>query len=174
MEKKKETKLIIILIIIIICLSVGGSFVLYKVLSSGKTTNIGETNNNNQQLDSNLNNPITHNYNTDQIKNVEVEVPVKNASDPEMKKVTITNKNEIADILSNVTNLELVGKMPAVGFLTNVTITVNYKGDPSAKIIILDNGNVAINFGVGAGESGYAEYKITNKNLSNELTNKYQ
>ena len=66
-----------------------------------------------------------------------------------------------------------IGKISAVGFSNNVSITVNYNGDPSAKLILLDNGNVAINYSVGAGETEYAEYSINNKKLAKELTDKY-
>lgn len=92
-----------------------------------------------------------------------------------MKSTIITNKEEIKNILLNVDNaIEFGENSIGIGFEQNITIKINYGSDPATKIIILDNGNVAINFAEGAGETGYAEYVIENKNLATELTNKYQ
>lgn len=173
-NKKSNNKLVIFLLIIIILLLVGGGFLFYQTLSDKPNSNLGGSENNNQHLSGEENNNKLNNYDLDNIKNVVVEVPILNSQDPEMKKVTITNKDEINNLLLNVDNATEVGKMPeGIGFINNVTISVNYNADPSAKIIILGNGNVAINYSLGAGETGYAEYSIENKKLASELTNKY-
>lgn len=123
-----------------------------------------------------VNNPIQlKNYDINNIKNIEVRVPIKNATDPEMKQITITDKEEIKSILLSVDDIKEVGKVPeGIGFMFNVTIKVNYNGDPSTNIVILDNGNIAINKAVGVGETGYGEYEISNKSLATQLTDKYQ
>ena len=92
-----------------------------------------------------------------------------------MDTITIDNKEEMKQILLSIDDYEEIGKIPeGIGFESNIAITINYEGDPSTSIIILDNGNLVINFAVGVGETGPAEYKIENKNLASELTNKYQ
>lgn len=169
----KNNKLVSLIVIIIICLILSGLFVLYKVLSDVPISNVGGTENNNQQLSGDNNNELK-NYSLTDIKNVVVMVPLKNTQDPEMKSVVLTNNVEIKKILLNVDAAVYVGKISQeIGFINNVTIEVNYNSDPSVKIIILNSGNLAINYGVGAGESGYAEYSITNKKLAAELTEKY-
>ena len=116
-----------------------------------------------------------NNYNIDLIKNIEINVPTKNSSDPEFKTVTLTDKEEIKHILLNVDAAKEIGKVAeGIGFGFSVNIKINYEGDPSTVIVFLSNGNLAINFAEGVGETGYAEYEINNKNFQTELINKYQ
>ena len=166
-------KNIVIIILLMLVLSMGGYLVYDKVFNKEENTEVKveEKEENNKEV-------VTKdlkNYNINDIKNIEVIVPVLGSSDPEMDSITIENKEEIKEILLNIDDYEEVGKVPeGIGFVSNVVININYEGDPSTNIIILDNGNIAINSAVGVGETGYAEYKIENKNLASELTNKYQ
>ena len=175
-------KNVIIIILSILVLGLGGYLVYDKVVDK-KIENPTIENNVQDNNDKNVvnngdvsNKPIQlKNYDVSIIKNIEVRVPVKNLTDPETRNVTITDKEQIKSILINVDDVKEVGKVPeGIGFMFNVEITINYYGDPSTNIIILDNGNVAINKAVGVGETSYAEYEISNKNLAVELTNKYQ
>lgn len=183
MEKKNILVIILVIIIAILCLIIGwllGS----KFADTEKDSKLNTEENN--KLDVNKNESSSYeetekdsielkNYNIDEIKNLEIRVPVKDASEPEMKKVTITDKEEITSILLNVDDTKEIGKVPeGIGFMFNVVITINYNGDPSTDIVLLDNGNIAINKAVGVGETGYTEHEIQNKTLASELINKYQ
>lgn len=177
-------KNVVIIILSMLVLGLGGYLVYDKVIDK-KIENPTIENNDNVQ-DNNDKNAVNNgevsnkpiqlkNYDVNIIKNIEVRVPVKNSTDPETRNVTITDKEQIKSILINVDDVKDVGKVPeGIDFMFNVEITVNYDGDPSTNIIILDNGNVAINKAVGVGETSYVEYEISNKNLAVELTNKYQ
>ena len=75
----------------------------------------------------------------------------------------------------NVDNAREVGKVPqGIGFEFSSSIKINYEGDPSTVIVLLSNGNLAINFAYGVGETGFGEYEINNKNFEVELIDKYQ
>ena len=172
-------KNIVIIIISILVLAMGSYLVYDKLIATKEKNEVKvEENNVEKEEEKNNNEVVTKelkNYDSNSIINIVVSVPILGSNDPEMNSVTIEDKEEIKEILLNVDDKEEVGKVPdEIGFISNVTITINYEGDPSTKIIILSNGNVAINSAVGAGETGYGEYKIENKNLASELTNKYQ
>ncbi len=180
MEEKEKNGLIIALIIFVVLLTALGGYLVYdKVINKKENTEEKAKKENAKKQKENKEKEETaklKNYDINSIKNIEVRVPELGVSDPEVTSVIIDNKEEIKEILLNVDKKEEVGKVPyGIGFTSNnVTITINHEGDPSTNIIILNNGNVAINPAVGAAESGYAEYKIENKNLATELTNKYQ
>lgn len=170
MKKNNNNKVVISLIIILVCLMLSGGFAIYSMLSDDPKTNLGENNFSENQLSGNK-----QYYDLNNIKNVVIEVPKAYADGPEMEEKTITNKDEIKSVLTNIDSAVLVKKIDdGVGFTGNTTITINYNGDPSTKIILLNNGNIAMNLAVGAGENGYAEYSINNKKLEEELINKYQ
>lgn len=179
MENKKNTLVIILVIVIaILCLVIGW------LLGSKFADKESEMLNNNIQQEEVKNENVTtdleennteiklNNYDVSKIQNIEVEIPVKVSTDPEMKKVIINNKEEIKQILLNVDEKKEIGKVPeGISFMFNVKITINYDSDPSVVIIILDNGNVAINQALGVGETSYVEYEIQNKSLATELIN---
>jgi len=180
----KKDILIIKLVVIVLGL---GSYLIFDRIMDKKIENETIENNNskeenkdgvNKEDNSNQSTNETkqlENYDINAIKNIQIAVPVKNAEDPEKKNVTLTDKEEIKSILLNVDNVKEIGALPSgIGFVSNVVITINYDEDPSTTIIILDNGNIAINKAVGVGETGYAEFEIQNKSLATELTNKYQ
>lgn len=185
MENKKNMLIVgLVVIIAILCCIIGWLLVSKNEENDSVNDSIIENNNNVVDKEDNSNNTDSgdvsnnsiqlKNYNIDEIKNIEVSVPVKNTTDPEMKKVIMSDKEEIKSILLNVDDIKEVGKVPeGIGFAFNVTIRINYDGDPSTAIIILDNGNIAINKAVGVGETGYVEYEINNKNLATQLTDKY-
>ena len=81
---------------------------------------------------------------------------------------------EISEILKILDKAEYVNTIPdEIGFIYPTTIEVNHKEDPSVKIIFMSNGNVAINYAVGAAETGYAEYNLNHKDFETEITSKY-
>lgn len=175
-EDKKNVGIIISLIIFIIISVALGLYLVYdKVIIGEENYQINVEEKNDEEDEKQEGTLDLINYDINSIKNVEVSVPVLGASDPEMRTTTIDNKEEIKEILLNVDKKEEINNFSnEIGFIDNVTITINYEGDPSTEIIILDNGNLAINSAVGVGETGYVEYKIENKDLALELTNKYQ
>lgn len=175
-EDKKNVGIIISLIIFIIISVALGLYLVYdKVIIGEENYQINVEEKNDEEDEKQEGTLDLINYDINSIKNVEVSVLVLGASDPEMRTTTIDNKEEIKEILLNVDKKEEINNFSnEIGFIDNVTITINYEGDPSTEIIILDNGNLAINSAVGVGETGYVEYKIENKDLALELTNKYQ
>ena len=171
-NKRNWLFIVFIVVIAILCLVIG--WLLGSKFSTVENEGLGDSNNNIEENNS-IENIQLKNYDVNIIKNIEVRVPVKDSTDPEMRNVTITSKEQIKSILTNVDDAKEVGKVPeGIGFMFNVVITINYDGDPSTNIIILDNGNIAINKAVGVGETSYAEYEISNKNLAVEITDKYQ
>lgn len=168
----KSNKVIISLVIIIICLILSGGFVIYSILDDTPKENLGGANISDDQMSGTGQEKY---YNLNNINNIIVEVPKVNSDGPEMENKTITNKDEIKSILANIDGAVFVKKIAdGVGFTGNTSITINYNGDPSTKIILLNSGNMAMNLAIGAGESGYAEYSINNKKFEEELINKYQ
>lgn len=170
MKKNSSNKVSILLTIVIVCLILGGCFVVYSLLKD----NLNKNNISDNQM-SGVKQDVYYDLNN--INNVKVWVPKANADGPDMEIKEITNKEEIKSILINIDSAVFVKKIKlsdGVGNVDDTAITINYNDDPSTEIIILDNGNIAMNLAVGAGESGYAEYSINNKKLEEELINKYQ
>lgn len=172
-------KNIIIIILSILVLGMGGYLVYDKVIVKEEKNEVKvEENDTEKEEDKNNNVEVTKelkNFDLNSIKNIIIHIPKLESSDLEMDTITIDNKEEMKQILLSIDDYEEIGKIPeGIGFESNIAITINYEGDPSTSIIILDNGNLVINFAVGVGETGPAEYKIENKNLASELTNKYQ
>ena len=191
-NKKSGLTLVLVVIIAVLCCTIGwllGS----KIGENGSVNDSTPENNNNMQDNNNVvdkedvsnngegsNNNAGEstqlkNYDINQIKNIEISIPEKNAPDLGKTDITITNKEEIKKLLLNVDEPKEKGAVPVgIGFESNVIISINYHGDPSTLIILLENGNIVMNKAVGAGETGYWEYEISNKNLTNELRNKYE
>ena len=170
--KNSSNKVAILLTIVIVSLMLSGGFAIYLILMDNLNENLSGSNVTGDQM---FGAEQDGYYDLNNINNMIVEVPKANAGGPEMEEKTITNKDEIKSILANIDSAVLVKKIAdGVGFTGNTTITINYNGDPSTKIILLNNGNIAMNLAVGAGENGYAEYSINNKKLEEELINKYQ
>ena len=181
---------VILVVLIVLVLGLGGYLLFDKVLSNNQTEEKEEKNNqtndqnenlensdNNQNINADLENDSIElkSYNVDEIKNIEISMPVKDSPDLEMKVVIIENKKEMEEILLNVDEPKEKEPVPyGMGFESNTVITVNYDGDPSTVIIILGNGDVVINNAVGVGETGYTKYEISNKNFEKELLDKYQ
>lgn len=184
MENKKNILIIILVIIIaILCVIIG--WILGSKYANLENESLGDSNNNindntsinSENNDTQLENNYVElkNYNVNEIKSIEVNMPVKDSPDLEMKSVLIEDKEEMKKVLLNVDEAKEIGQIPyGIGFESNITITVNYDADPSTVIIILDNGDIVINQALGAGETGYAKYEISNKNFATELISKYQ
>jgi predicted RND superfamily exporter protein len=165
----KINKVIILVVICVICLVSVGVFIFRSTADNEFVDSKVETEvNDNQQ-------PTSNNYyDLDNIKNVVVAVAKANVTEPEMIETTVTNKDEIKNILSNIDSAVFVEAITGpFGYMTNTTITINYNNDPSTKIIILANGNIAMDRSVGAGDGGYAQYSLSNKEFESELFNKY-
>ena len=180
-------KNIVIIILVILLLGLSGYIVYDKAIDKyvdNKMENKDENKienevENNVNSDNTFSNEVTdlnklNNYNINNIKNIEVDIPIKSYDGPEKKKITIDNKNEIEEILLNIDNTKEIGAVPEIGFESNVTITINYNEEPSTLVVIFGNGNVGIDTAVGTAQSEFIEYEIDNKNLSSELISKYE
>ena len=178
-------KNILIGILIVIILGLGGYLVYDKILNNDqdnqveniKTEQDLETEYMEEKNVDDLDNDSVElkNYVIENIQSLELELHIENSSGPEMKKVTITDKEEIKEILLNVDNATDIGPVPeGIGYVPDVSITVNYNNEPSTNIDVLGNGNLIIYYSGDVGEIENREYEISNKSLAQQLTSKYQ
>lgn len=180
MENKKNIIIGILCVIIVVLIAVIGFIIGTKYAdkekdiineSSDVESNTEINDNNTENEDTNI---TFKNYTLENISNIVINKLCDNCIDPEFDVVTISNQNDIKYILKQLDDATLISTISdefGFEFLFNIEIT--YNEDPSTVVIFLDNGNVAINYSVGVGETGYGEYKLSNTNLKNELIEKY-
>lgn len=171
-EKAKNILIIILGMTIVILLGI----IIYNVTNdnsaSRKNDYSKDTEVDKENVD--IENEILKNYELENISNIVINKPCSNCAEPDYDTIVINNGEDIKQILKSIDDAVSIGTLEeGIGLENLFNIEVNYNGDPTTSIIFMDNGNVAINYAVGAGESNYGEYKVSNPNLKKELIEKY-
>ena len=167
----KKNIVIIVLTILVLCL--GGYLVCDKTIDSDKDS-LDKITNENEIIEKNQNENLQlTNYDLEAVSKIILRNICTDCTEPDYVIVEITDKGEIKSILSKLDKVKLINKMDSVGLNNLFNIEIEYNGDPSTKIFFLDNGNLAINYSVGVGETSYAQYTIEYSNLKDELISTY-
>ena len=193
-KNKSNVGLVIALIIFIVLSLVLSSYLVYdKLINKEKNNEVKveeqEKNNEGKVEEQEENTKQKEQDETAELKNyeisdvidandvigIEIVSPMSSyTGDMYIRTASISNEKEIKEILSNLDKKEKVEKITdGIGFISEVSMTIKYEKKPSTVIVFMDNGNLAINFESETENSGYTEYKIENKNLVSELTDKY-
>lgn len=104
-------------------------------------------------------------YTSKDVSKITLTIPCDNCSDPEVNIITICKEEDIEYILDTLDDMIYVGKLPeGIGLTTAFAIEITNNDYESISIVFAGEESLWING---------AEYKLTRKDLAEELENKY-